>query len=73
MPIYEYVCESCDHRFQTMRSMSDRLAPVACESCGSGKTALAVSVPGRVGAATQEAPAGCARGIPGCAGGGCMM
>ena len=35
MPIYEYVCESCERRFQAMRSMADRLSPVACESCGS--------------------------------------
>jgi putative FmdB family regulatory protein len=73
MPIYEYLCESCDRRFQAMRSMADRLSPVACESCGSQKTALAFSVPGRVGAAAQNEPSGCARGIPGCGGGGCMM
>jgi putative FmdB family regulatory protein len=73
VPIYEYVCEDCGGRSQAMRSMSDRQAPVACEACGGTRTALAFSVPGRVGAATQEAPSGCARGIPGCAGGGCAM
>jgi putative FmdB family regulatory protein len=73
MPIYEYLCESCDRRFQAMRNMSERLSPVACGSCGSEKTTLAFSVPGRVGTATSEAPSGCGRGIPGCSGGGCMM
>lgn len=73
MPIYEYRCESCDRRFQTMRGMSERLAPVTCDACGSERTELAFSVPGRVGAATSDAPAGCARGIPGCAGGGCAL
>jgi putative FmdB family regulatory protein len=73
VPIYEYVCEDCGGRSQAMRSMSDRLAPVACEGCGSSKTALAFSVPGRVGASAQEPSSGCARGIPGCAGGSCVM
>jgi putative FmdB family regulatory protein len=72
MPIYEYVCEGCERRFQAMRSMSDRLAPLSCEACGSERTALAFSVPSRVGAASQAAPSGCARGVPGCAGGGCV-
>ena len=73
MPIYEYVCEGCGRRFQAMRNMSDRLAPAPCEGCGSDRTALAFSVPARVGTASQDAPGGCARGVPGCGGGGCMM
>jgi putative FmdB family regulatory protein len=73
VPIYEYLCESCERRFQAMRGMSERTAPLACEACGSPHTTLAFSVPGRVGAAAPAVPAGsgCARGIPGCAGGGC--
>lgn len=71
MPIYEYVCPACDHRFQAMRGMSERLAPVACDACGTETTTLALSVPGKVGAGAQGPAPACARGIPGCAGGGC--
>jgi putative FmdB family regulatory protein len=72
MPIYEYLCESCEHRFQAMRSMSDRTSPLHCESCGSDRTMLSFSVPARVGVATVDPlPRACGRGIPGCNGGGC--
>jgi putative FmdB family regulatory protein len=79
MPIYEYFCEACERRFQAMRSMSDRTAPLRCDGCGSDRTVLAFSVPARVGIATSDTPgyprgslgSGCARGVPGCPGGGC--
>ncbi len=33
MPIYEYECESCEHRFEVMQKFSDR--PLKkCEKCG---------------------------------------
>lgn len=33
MPIYEYVCQSCAHRFEVKQRISD--APIAdCERCG---------------------------------------
>lgn len=33
MPIYEYVCQSCTHRFEVKQRISD--APIAaCERCG---------------------------------------
>jgi len=72
MPIYEYVCESCAGRFQAMRRMSERAEPVECKVCGSGHTALALSVPARVGVTADVAPSSCARNMPGCGGGGCM-
>jgi putative FmdB family regulatory protein len=72
MPIYEYRCESCGRRFQAMRGMSERLSTAACDGCGSERTSLAPSVPGHVGAASAAGEnGGCARGVPGCAGGGC--
>ena len=33
MPIYEYVCESCRHRFEVQQKMSDP-ALSACAECG---------------------------------------
>ena len=54
MPIYEYACQSCGERFQELKSMSSRLAAPACVTCGSHATALAVSVPGKVGVGADE-------------------
>ncbi len=34
MPLYEYQCESCEHRFEVIQKFSD--APIdACPTCGS--------------------------------------
>lgn len=72
MPLYEYVCRSCGHRFERMRKVSERLAAPACPACALEVAALAVSVPGRVGAGNAAAAAqACAAG-PSCCGGGCF-
>src|SRR6266567_5902909 len=34
MPTYEYVCSSCDHRFETWQKMTDEPL-TACPECGS--------------------------------------
>ena len=47
MPIYEYTCRACNEKFeQLQRTMSsaDEDAKVKCPSCGSSKTARAMSV-----------------------------
>src|SRR5687768_17117098 len=33
MPLYEYQCESCDHRFERIQKFSDP-PPDACPACG---------------------------------------
>ncbi len=33
MPLYEYRCQSCGHRFEALRSISAR-DEVVCEKCG---------------------------------------
>ena len=44
MPIYEYQCEQCDHRFEVMQKFSDR--PLRkCEKCG-GSVHKVLSAPG---------------------------
>lgn len=44
MPIYEYTCQSCDHRFeQLVRTMAGG-QDVKCPACGSDQTARALSV-----------------------------
>jgi len=44
MPIYEYVCESCNKKFdQLVRRMSGEHS-AKCPECGSAKTARTLSV-----------------------------
>lgn len=44
MPIYEYVCESCNHEFEELaRSPSDRDA-MKCPACESSEVARELSV-----------------------------
>lgn len=46
MPIYEYECERCHHRFEIMQKFSDR--PLKkCEKCG-GPVQKLLSAPGLV-------------------------
>jgi len=33
MPLYEYSCQSCGHRFEVLRSLSQADDPVSCPSC----------------------------------------
>ena len=37
MPIYEYACPRCDHRFEEIQRMGDESSP-PCEECGCKKT-----------------------------------
>ena len=77
MPLYEYACRDCNHRFERMRKTQERLEAPACPVCQSPATMLVMSVTGRVGAAAggsgAAAPA-CEGGFGGggCCGGACM-
>ena len=45
MPIYEYECESCKHRFEELQDMN-AAAPSACPKCkGSVRKLLSASTP----------------------------
>jgi putative FmdB family regulatory protein len=44
MPIYEYVCQDCQQRFEALRSMADSDKAIPCEYCGSDQTQRAISV-----------------------------
>jgi putative FmdB family regulatory protein len=44
MPLYEYECESCHHRFEAIRKFSD--PPLeTCSSCGAGPVRKLMSSP----------------------------
>jgi putative FmdB family regulatory protein len=44
MPLYEYQCEACGERFETIRKFSDPPLEV-CEKCGNGPIQRLVSSP----------------------------
>ncbi len=44
MPIYEYFCQDCHHKFETMRSMKDADAPINCDQCKSTNTIRMISL-----------------------------
>ncbi len=74
MPAYEYLCDSCAHRFEQRQKMSDA-ALDACPACGGAVHRL---ISGGAGAITrgsaQAAPMpSCARGGQCCGGGACGM
>jgi putative FmdB family regulatory protein len=43
MPLYEYACEACGHRFETIQKFSDP-PPDACPKCG-GRVRKLVAAP----------------------------
>ncbi len=43
MPLYEYVCEACGERFESL-VLSGSHASVVCTSCGSGDVRRVLSV-----------------------------
>ena len=51
MPLYEYICRACGNRFEHMQPVADRLRAPVCPACGKPAATLAMSAPGRVGAA----------------------
>ena len=44
MPLYDYVCDACGHRFEIIQKFSDP-APEACPSCGKGPVVRQFSSP----------------------------
>lgn len=72
MPIYEYKCDKCEHRFeQLVKSMSGDNG-VVCPECGSKKVAKQLSVFAARQGQTASAPP--APGCHGCAeAGSCPM
>ena len=37
MPIYEYKCPSCNHRFSVLQRMGEGNENLSCEECGTPK------------------------------------
>jgi len=47
MPVYEYFCESCEHSFELLSSVTDRDKPLKkpCPECGKKKLKKGIGVP----------------------------
>lgn len=43
MPIYEYQCKKCGHRFELIRRLSDTDATAKCPRCGEAKPERLIS------------------------------
>ena len=73
MPIYEFVCMTCEARFEELVSLD--AADPSCPDCGATKVARQLSVFAAHGASVdaQAAPSlgGGGAGFGGCCGGGC--
>ncbi len=72
MPVYEYLCRTCETRFETKRPMSESAVPVACPE-GHGDTTRLLSVfasVGRSSGGTDPGP-GPGAGFSGGCGAGC--
>ena len=77
MPVYEYQCQACDKRFESLRPMSQLDAPIACPRCNAPNARRAISVfaaisretggESRMLASSTPSSGGCA----GCSGGHC--
>jgi putative FmdB family regulatory protein len=70
MPIYEYVCEDCQTRFEKI--VINKQQEIACPKCASKKAAIQLSVFATAGNGSSTAPSGSSSGGGGsCCGGGC--
>lgn len=65
MPIYEYICLDCHHKFDILRKMSEADSPLKCENCSGENCSRMISLffaqsDGRsLSATTSSACGGC--------------
>jgi putative FmdB family regulatory protein len=62
MPLYEYACRRCGHRFERRMSFDERLQAQTCPTCQTTETTLVLSAPGFIGSATPASAPSCANG-----------
>jgi putative FmdB family regulatory protein len=69
MPIYEYICDSCNERFEKI--VINKQQEIACPNCSSKKATIQLSVFATAGAGSSSSSGGFSGGGGGCCGGGC--
>jgi putative FmdB family regulatory protein len=65
MPIYEFRCRQCDHRFEMLRPVKDPGVGIACPECGADRPEKLLSVfasPAGSRAETGSTTRGCGGG-----------
>ena len=74
MPLYEYLCEPCNNKFEVLRTISKGADPAICPTCG-GNGHRVLSVFSAVSVGTNGEPVPAAMGGMGgggaCCGGAC--
>jgi putative FmdB family regulatory protein len=60
MPIYEYACPRCGHRFEKFVRRPDQAQPPACPECGAADVPRAMSTFGAIGLASTGTSFGAA-------------
>lgn len=69
MPLYEYICQQCQKRFDALRPMSKADDAIACPHCGSTETRRAISLFAAIG--SEGVIAGAASSCASCSGASC--
>lgn len=68
MPLYEYRCPECGHRFEMLQRMGEGAEGLACPRCGAGKVEKQFSTFAASSSGGGGEAASC--GSPGCGPGG---
>lgn len=70
MPIYEYVCDECETRFEKI--VINKQQEISCPKCASKKASIQLSVFATAGNTSSSSTSGSSSGGGGsCCGGGC--
>jgi putative FmdB family regulatory protein len=73
MPIYEYICDDCETRFE--RIVINKQQEIACPKCASKKASIQLSVfatsHGSANGSSAKTSTSSSQGGGGCCGGGC--
>ncbi len=69
MPIYEYICDSCNERFEKI--VINKQQEITCPNCSGKRATIQLSVFATAGSGSSGSSGGFSGGGGGCCGGGC--
>lgn len=74
MPLYEYLCRTCDERFEVLQRVGEGPESVRCPECGAREvtrqlSTFAAGASGSSGSASFASAGGCGGGGGGCGSG----
>ena len=59
MPLYEYRCPQCDHRFEVLQRMGEGAEGLSCPACGTEKPVKQLSTFASTGSSAVGFGGGC--------------